>query len=281
LGLWQGNRPVLVYNHGAQAKPGIPAARARSSYIHPLYGLDGEVLTDDFPSDHSHHRGLFWAWPHVIVGGQHFDMWMLKGIEPRFERWIVRETGPDTAVLGVDNGWFTGIRQVMSERLLLRVHRATDEGRAIDLDFTWTAVDRPITLAGAEGKSYGGLTFRFAPGADTVITVPSERTRDDLYMTRLSWTDLTRVWPSQRTTSGAAIFVHPSHPDYPPTWLTRHYGVLCLGWPGVRPRTLAVGEPVRCQYRVWIHRGQPDPDRLGKSFATYAVEVAQRHHKPH
>ena len=52
LGLWEGDKPVLVYNHGVLLKPGVPANRARSTYLHPLYGLDGEVLTDDFPKDH-------------------------------------------------------------------------------------------------------------------------------------------------------------------------------------------------------------------------------------
>ena len=84
LGLWDGAKPLLVYNHGVQSKTGVPADRNRSTYIHPLYGLDGEVLTDDFPRDHYHHRGLFWAWPHVKIGGRELDLWMLKGIEQRF-----------------------------------------------------------------------------------------------------------------------------------------------------------------------------------------------------
>ena len=38
------------------------AAHSRSHYVHPLYGLDGELLTEEFPSDHPHHCGIFWAW---------------------------------------------------------------------------------------------------------------------------------------------------------------------------------------------------------------------------
>jgi len=201
LGLWEGNRPVLVYNHGAHTKRDAPEVRAHRSYIHPLYGLDGEVLTDDFPPDHLHHRGLFWDWPHVTVDGRHHDQWMLDGSEPRFVRWGIREAGPEDARLGVENGWFVGERQVMREQVLLRMHKSTDEGRAIDVDLTWTPLGEPITLGGAEGKSYGGLTFRFAPGRDTVITVPSGRTKDDLYMTALPWTDLTRVWAGRQNSS--------------------------------------------------------------------------------
>jgi hypothetical protein len=68
LHLLEGDRPVLAYNAGIQTKAGVPAVLARSCYVHPLYGLDGEVLTDDFPRDHYHHRGLFWAWPHIRIG---------------------------------------------------------------------------------------------------------------------------------------------------------------------------------------------------------------------
>ncbi|MGA8348709.1 MAG: hypothetical protein WBQ11_08740 [Isosphaeraceae bacterium] len=57
--------------------------------------------------------------------------------------------------------------------------------------------------------------------------------------------------------------------------LTRHYGALCLGWPGVRPKTLVAGEPVRCRYRIWIHRGRPDAEHLARAFAAYLTESGQ------
>jgi len=270
LGLWEGSRPVLVYNHGVIRKEGVPADRARSSYIHPLYGLDGEVLTDDFPRDHYHHRGLFWSWPHVQVGGQHYDLWMLKGIEHRFQRWLARETGPGPAVLGIENGWYVGPKRVMLEQVWVRVHPAGANERAMDLDFTWTPEGQPIRLTGAEGKSYGGLTLRFAPGTNTAITIPAGLTSRDLPMTNLPWADLTRLWTAEKVTSGAAIFVSPDHPDFPPEWLTRHYGVLCLGWPGVKPATFQPGQPIHCRYRVWIHRGAVDARRLTEAYQAYA-----------
>jgi hypothetical protein len=272
LGLWEGEQPVLVYNHGVVLKPGVPDDRARSSYIHPLYGLDGAVLTDDFPRDHFHHRGLFWAWPHVKIGDQdqEYDLWMLKGIATKFERWLAQETWPGGALLGVANGWYVGPKKVMDEHVWVKAHPARDGRRAIDLELELTPLGAPITLAGAEGKSYGGLTLRFAPGEETVINVPTGPTSDDLYINRQPWTDLTRRWPGRAEPSGAAIFVAPDHPDNPPTWLTRHYGVLCLGWPGVTPQTLPAGKAVRLRYRVWIHRGRPDERQLTREYAEYA-----------
>ncbi|MCX8108950.1 MAG: PmoA family protein [Verrucomicrobiae bacterium] len=269
LGLWEGQKPVLVYNHGVIARENVPADRARSCYVHPLYGLDGEVLTDDFPRDHYHHRGLFWAWPHINIGGTEYSLWDLRGIRHRFERWIEKQTEPDRATLTVENGWYVGTEKIVRETVKFIVYGGRGDSRAIDTEFVWIPIKGPLTLMGAEGKSYGGLTLRFAPGTNTTITIPSGVTSQDLVMTNLPWADLTRLWTSEKITSGAAIFVHPSHPDYPPQWLTRHYGVLCLGWPGGKPATFQAGETIRCRYRVWIHRGPASVERLRRAYGAY------------
>jgi hypothetical protein len=81
---------------------------------------------------------------------------------------------------------------------------------------------------------------------------------------------LTAKFASAPGPSGAAIFIDPAHPDYPPEWLTRHYGVLCVGWPGVDGKTFPAAKPIRCRYRVWIHRGNVEADALKKAYADYS-----------
>jgi hypothetical protein len=274
LGLWEGERPVLVYNHGVILKPGVPADRARSSYVHPIYGLDGEVLTDDFPVDHYHHRGLFWAWPHVKVGDEEFDLWMLKGIRHQFEQWLARDGRSDSAVLGVQNGWFVGNKKVVDEQVWLRVLPANSEGRAIDVELTLVPWEKPLTLRGAEGKSYGGLTIRYAPRTNTVVTTPQGSGKEDLSMARLAWADLSAQFPDAKQPSGAAIFIAPMHPGFPPQWLTRHYGALCVGWPGVEAKTFAPKRPIHCRYRLWIHRGTPDGAQAGRAYENYSRAIS-------
>lgn len=264
IGLLDGGHPVFVYNHGIIHKPGVPTDRARSSYIHPLYGIDGEVLTDDFPRDHYHHRGVFWAWPHVRIGDQHYDLWMLKGIEHRFQKWIAREATSKGATLQLENGWFVGPRKVMREEVLIRASTVSNNARSLDIELAWTPLDQPITLEGAEDKSYGGLAIRFAPRTNTIVTTPLGTGGKDLTMTRLPWADLSGNFHNAPNPSGVAIFVTPDHPDFPPEWLTRHYGALCLGWPGVQPRTLQPNETIRCRYRIWIHRGAPTVQQLSQ-----------------
>ena len=45
-------KKVLTYVYGDKLAPGIDPRYTKSSYIHPLYSLDGQILTEDFPRDH-------------------------------------------------------------------------------------------------------------------------------------------------------------------------------------------------------------------------------------
>ncbi len=276
LRLSDGQAPVLVYNHGLITNEKVPEKdhrRSRACYIHPLWGLGGELLTDDFPRDHYHHHGVFWTWPHVGVEGEHYDIWAGPNIRDKFVRWICRQAGPAAAVLAVENGWFVGQKKVMIERVWIRTFKVSDDTRVLDLEFTWIPADKPVTLQGAAGKSYGGLTVRFAPGSreDTLITVPSGPTTGDLPDTPLAWADFTSKFGDATALSGAAVFVHPEHPDYPPTWLTRYYGPLCVGWPGVKARTFEPGKPIRLSYRIWIHKSAVEPDQLKRAYGGYVA----------
>jgi hypothetical protein len=269
LGLWEGAKPLLVYNHGTITNPSARGSTPRSCYVHPLYGLDGEVLTDDFPKDHDYHRGLYWAWPHIKIREQEYDLWSIRGIEQKFQRWITREISSDEAILTVENGWFVADKRVMQETVSFRVHRAGAQSRAIDLELTWKPIDDPITLSGAPGKSYGGLNLRFASRSKPVIIVPAGRAPEDLVVTKFAWADLSEEFKQPGQMSGAAIFVDPDDPDFPPTWMTRHYGLLSVGWPGVNAQTFPPGKSFTCRYRVWIHRKLLEAEEIQKAYEEY------------
>jgi hypothetical protein len=264
-----GDRLVFVYNYGDIESPSAPEVPKHSAYLHPIYGLDGEVLTDDFPKDHVYHRGLYWAWPHIKIAGQEYDSWSLRGIRPQFQGWLRQEVKTNVAILGVENGWFVGKVQTMREQVFIAVHEASAESRSIDIELTWTPIDQPITLSGAPGKSYGGVTFRFAPRTETVITVPSGRAREDLLVTKLLWADFSADFKEKGQFSGAAIFVDPNHPDYPPTWVTRNYGMLAVGWPGATPQIFPPGKSFSCRHRIWVHRGAPAVSEIQNAYQSY------------
>ena len=313
LSLSEGTLPVLTYQYDMTEHRNVPQNNLRrfaGCYVHPLHGLRGEILTDNAPADHYHHHGVFWTWPHVAVhesGGHELDgkvteynLWESNSaLKQHFVRWIDKTISEQTATFEVENGWFIGNPQdgkkVMIERVKVIVHRVHEangvKSRAIDFEFLWQPTDKPITLRGAEDKSYGGFTMRFKPfviprldGRNTLgernganrITVPSGVAEGDLTETPLPWADYTSFFPVNtpfNTTSlqpsGAAIFVPKTHPDFPPTWLTRYYGPLCVGWPGVKGRTFQPGEEINLRYRIWIHAGAVTVPQIEKAYEEY------------
>jgi len=279
LKLSEAAAPVFVYNHGTITDETVPEKdprRSRSCYVHPLWGIGGEVLTDDFPRDHYHHHGLFWAWPHVEVDAKKYDLWLDRGIKQRFVGWIQKQAGPVSAVLAVENGWFVDEKKVMTERVWLRSFKAEGDSRVLDVEIVIIPEDKPVTLRGAAGKGYGGLCVRYAveKGKRPTITVPGGIIKEDLANAPLAWCDMTGQFSSDETRSGATIFVSPNHPAYPPAFLTRHYGPICVGHPGSEAKTFPPGVPVRLNYCIWIHKDAVDLERLEKQYDAYKAASA-------
>ena len=257
LELTEGGRPVFVYNYGMMLKPGVPEHFTRSCYLHPVYAPDGTVVTDDFPQDHPHHRGLSWMWPVVRVGGKEYDPWSCApGMQARFVGWLRREAGAGGARLGVENGWFTGDRKVVKETVELAAHLTAAGRRAFDVALTLEAVDAPVEICGTPdaGKGYGGLSFRFGPRENTVITTDKGREKEDTNLVPHPWAELAGAFGGLR--ASARVDIDPSHPAYPNGWCLRHYGFLGVNYPGLKPVTLAPGRPLTLKYRVTLANPQ-------------------------
>ncbi|MDR0871340.1 MAG: PmoA family protein [Planctomycetaceae bacterium] len=314
LTLRDGETPVLTYQFDAVPHDFVPEKSARNfagCYIHPLYGLDGEILTDNAPIDHYHHHGVFWTYPHVGIHEKdgtvkEYDLWQgmkYPALKQRFVKWLNRKTTEDYALFEVQNGWFITEgadksvdekSKMMDEHIKVIVHKtetAADglKSRAVDIELTWKPLAKPVSLRGAEGKSYGGLTLRFKPyipeeqleknpraeakkSEVNVITVPSGVAEKDLPEMPLAWADYTSHFGGRKEPGGAALFVSKDHPDYPPTWLTRYYGPLCIGYPGVKDKTFLPGEEIKLRYRIWIHGGAVSKEQIENAYQEYTME---------
>ncbi|MDZ7637778.1 MAG: DUF6807 family protein [Bryobacterales bacterium] len=114
---------MLDYNYGPQLKPGVPEDRRREGYIYPFYTPAGVNPLDDFPADHFHHRGVFWAWMSIAYQGKIYDIWTLKpGIEHRFHKFLQRQATNGKASLSMENGWYVGDTLIVRETVELTVH---------------------------------------------------------------------------------------------------------------------------------------------------------------
>jgi len=278
---------VFQYNFGVITAEHVPERehrRRRGCYIHPVWGMHGEVLTDDFPRDHYHHHGVFWTWPHVDFpedDKKAYDSWQKDQLWQEYHAWLARRTGRVSAVVGVENHWMADRdqpRHVMTERMWMQPYQEAAGSRAIDLRLVLDPEKGPVTLWGAGGKSYGGMTMRFIgiPHKDQVVTTPDGPSKKDRKMTPLRWVDFARHFAGAPHRSGATLMIHPAHPDYPPTWLTRTYGPQCVGWPGVEPQTLQPGSPVTLPYRIYIHDEEMSTEQLEAAYAAFVAGTKAR-----
>ena len=278
LHLSDGGKPVMTYNYGMILKDGVPENRRRSSYVHPIFGLDGEPLSDDFPRDHYHHRGIMWVWPHIRAGqGEEASTWDIRGVQQKFKRLIGKELGPVCATFGVENEWVIGGKAVAKEVVWMRTWRAGPAGRAIDFHLTWTALGEPVTVRGQRNanKGYGGFCHRPMSKDSVIITTSTGVLKKDSLLEPFPWADYSAKAPGRDVHSGLAILIHPGNPGYPNGWIMRHYRFLGCSWPGNETVTFEPGKPVTLQYRVWLHRGTAQDARVKDLHDAYKA-MAER-----
>ena len=259
----EGDRPVLRYNYQIVPIPDDVKARIapgnqryavpRSDYIHPLYGLHGEVLTDDWAADHPHHRGIYWAWPEVDWQGKRGDLHALQEVFARPTGKIESSQGTDFAQIEAENTWHFGDGPaIVREIAILRAWRQTDVGRAIDLEFRFVALGADVQVARRDQSHYGGLNIRLSPVVEQKIVTFTDPPGAAL---PIAWAHRSGTPRGGRWPTALTILQSPANPGYPGDWV--QYANLSWIQPtfpasGTR-YTLRKDRPLVLRYRLWIH----------------------------
>ncbi len=284
LDLTDGGKPVLRYNYKL-VEPGLVLdkvspgnriyARARSDYIHPLYGLEGEVLTRDWSVDHPHHRGIYWAWPEVDYGTNRGDLHALQKVFARPAGKVRLQDGPVFAEIEAENLWLWEDRDpIVREQAIIRAYRATAQGRVVDLAFRFVALEDGVTLARRGMAHYGGLNIRMATPAAQDIFVHTDASNA---VPRRAWSDLSGVFGGAGAPSGLTVLQCHQNPDYPGEWV--QYPNLSWCQPtfpatGIR-YALQRDQPLVLRYRLFIHAGgRADENRASKLWDALSAAAA-------
>ncbi len=277
----EGADSVLVYR---DRPPDPEREHARVHYVHPLYSLNGSVLTEDFPKDHLHQHGVFWAWHQVFVHDRRLgDGWIQEDIS-----WDVYE------VKTLESGESAGIRtQVhwlspryaddegnavpfVRETMVLRVYRAAGIGavryREIDVAITLRALVEGVRIGGSEDeKGYGGFSARIRLPSDVRFTGSNGAVTPMVTAVEAgSWVDVSATFDGQEL-SGLAILQYPANPGYPQVWiLRREESMQNPQWPGEEPIALPMDEEVILRYRLVLHEGDAEALSLEGLQGRYA-----------
>lgn len=279
--------PVFVYQVAPVAPPeGVDARFTRADYIHPLYGMRGEVLTQDFPTDHYHHRGVFWTWPGGKLGDREFNIWSLEGAHPFVDRVERTEVGEKVTLDAYSRWTLDNAPEVafVHEHVTVTVHPASETARAIDVTIRVQNVSDQVFSLGGSGekdkkagvtKGYGGFCLRpDAAYKPMEFTTSAGIQKEDALEANTPWADVSFRVGTDGPKAGMAIFQHPTNPGYPhPGWIFRHYAFLGASYPHTETLTLNPNESFELRYRLYVHAGDAAEAKVADAFTSYLAEV--------
>lgn len=250
----------------------------RGGYLHPLHAPNGALLTDDFPADHPHQRGVFFAWTKTEVGDQHPDFWNLgsgtgrirstaaKALDAGFEAthlWEMRRGEAWEPVL--DETWQVRLRPPAFQDPL-----APDA--AYLLDVTSRQVPRvPVQLP---VYRYGGMCVRGAAawnrkGGPLRVLTSEGKDLAGAENTHARWADMSGPVGNQE--AGVALLEHPSNlraPNLLRVPPENPYVVYCPS--KGEALTLEAGKTYTFRYRLVAHNGAADAAKLNRLWEEFA-----------
>jgi hypothetical protein len=264
---------VLFYQ---KAPKSFDGAYTRNNYVHPLWTLDGDTLTEDYPPDHAHHRGIFWTWHQTWVGDRRLgDAW-----ECRDFIWDVTETDVSDAANGAKTLSATVLWKspnfvddkgemiaAVQENTSITIHPKTKTFRAIDFEIRLIALQDSVKIGGSEDvKGYGGFSPRIKCVDDLTFHSSDGQVQPQNEAVEAGpWMNFLGTFG--RDKSGFAILVHPDNPPPINDWILRQKRSMQNPvYPGRDAVAVSKTNPTILKYRVIVHDGNVKIDELYKTY---------------
>ncbi|KAA2218344.1 DUF6807 family protein [Maribacter flavus] len=262
----EGKDSVLVYQKEPKSLNG---SYERANYIHPLFSLDGVSITEDFPEDHLHHRGIFWAWHQLYINRKRIgDGWEVKDFE-----WNVINTS-ETAVR---NGAITLKNEVLwesevyldqdgakipfvSETNWITVYPRKGNYRVVDIKIQLYPLFDSISIGGSEDeKGYGGFSARVRLSEDVMFKDSEGKiTPENTPVPGKNWINILSRVGKDKTPYGLTIIPSKDNLPHPNPWILRSQNSMqnaVYPFPGANPVPLSRESPLVLKYRLVVHDG--------------------------
>jgi hypothetical protein len=271
--LLENGQPVFFYQKMPKSLTGEYIC---NNYLHPLYNLKGEVISEEFPADHLYHRGIFWAWHQIYINGTSVgNGWIMKDIEQDVVD-VKTSTDKHSAKLEVNVQWkspnFENSKAFVAEHTTITVHPIQNDVRKIDFAIALKALTKGVELGGADDeKGYGGLCTRIKLPEDIIFTSENRNiTPQTLQVKAGPWMDFSGSLINQNEINGLAILCHPETPNYPAPWILRaKTSMQNVVFPGRYRIELPTDKPLVLYYRLIIHNGSASAINLDDLQAEY------------
>ncbi|MCK4872924.1 MAG: PmoA family protein [Phycisphaerales bacterium] len=286
LALTESEHVIWQFNYSA--KTGKP-------HFHPISFGKGPPLTLNGPLDHPWHHGLWFSWK-LINGVNYWEEDRLTNRAEGCTSWTVARLTTEedhTAHIEMDLTYYaTEAEPVLIERRVIDISAPDPDGVFhLDWTMTFTAVqdvllDRTPLPGEPGGKVFGGyagLSVRFALLMRDRRVISSDGPvtfEDDRYRSRGRAMDYTGivgdVGDVGAERAGVAILDHPENLNAPSPWYVIKGPVMSYFSPAVLcygPHRMAADERMTLRYRVLVHGGRWDEERLMAESEQFVNEI--------
>ncbi len=268
----ENEKEVLVYRTTPKSLNG---EYERTNYIHPLYSLNGKVLTEDFPADHPHHRGIFWAWHQVWIGDQRIsDGWEIKDFEQTLTEFEFIKNASGTVEIRTEVDWKSekwkkGGKKVpyLQEKASITVHPTVGNVRKIDFEIRLLALEEGLKLGGAENeKGYSGFSVRLGLPKDVVFSGPDGKIDpQETAVPSNGYVQVSGSFDLEEKESGVVMVDHSENPGYPQPWILRAKNSMQNAvWPGREAVAVSTDKPVVLKYSLLVYQGKLNRNKIEK-----------------
>ncbi len=260
----------------------LPGYYRRSGFLHPVRSPSGAIVTDGFPTGHTHQHGIFMAWVNTLFRGEQVDFW-----NQHKETGTVEHRKLDTLLSG----------PVFAEARVHLRHRALAFGPVLEEEWRirvfnrnapliWEIDSRQLNITEDTLQvleyHYGGLGIRGSRhwnAADSIHFLEAAKVITGLGNTRQTANHTHPGWvaiygPVTSGTAGIAAMDHPDnfrhpqavrvHPEMP---------YFCFAPMMDGAFDLAPGEPYSSRYRFVIFDGPPDVGLLEMIYEDFGAPI--------
>lgn len=278
-------KPVAAYQTTPSTPPpGVDAHYAHGAYLHPVHTPSGRLVTGDYPADHKHQRGIFFAWTHTEFEGRTPDFWNMGKGDTKITA--------ATEFVALDRTWSGPVHGGFASR-----HRFTDRLTATPkamLNEQWTVTAYNVAASG--GKAwlfdfvstqecasaspvklpkyyYGGLGVRGQAAWDPVEAVTlltsngDDRKKGD--NSKANWVHM--GGQVDGAAAGLAVLIHPGNFRSPqPLRLNPKNPQFCVAPSQDGDWEITPGKPYVSRYRFVIADGPAEKAELDRLWNDYA-----------
>jgi hypothetical protein len=268
----ENNENVLFYQKDTK---NVDGKYERCNYIHPLWGIDGTILTEDFPADHLHHRGIFWTWHQVWIDGKQIgDPWEIKDFEQQVTdiEYSMKEGG--IAELKTEVNWKSPLWKTMEEKkpylkekTKILIHPKKGNYRKIDFEIQLLALAENLKIGGsADEKGYSGFSVRMILPDDVIFSgKEGEITPANSAVISPGYVNVSGSVGKNNSSGGIVIIDHPQNPGYPQPWILRKKNSMQnAAFPGNTTIPVSTTEPLVLKYSLLVYSGKMSDKNIQK-----------------